>query len=168
MMGYYWMWRMVTMDREEWVTLVYGSYVPILGALVTLYGANGYCCFLWCFYTSVWLDHTISSFYLVYGSYVPILGALVTLLKADGYWCCFWWCFYTSVWLDHPISSTYLVWDKIWITHKSTTYILQANTWVPKALFWKGSLFQGLGPCRDLFTFGVPIYISGSLFQCFG
>ena len=37
------------MDREEWVTLVYGSYVPILGALVTHYGANGYCCFFMMF-----------------------------------------------------------------------------------------------------------------------
>ena len=56
----------VTMDREEWVTLVYGSYVPILGASVTLLNADSYCCFLWCFYTSVWLDHLISSFYLVW------------------------------------------------------------------------------------------------------
>ena len=27
---------------------------------------KGNCCFLWCFYTSVWLDHLISSFYLVW------------------------------------------------------------------------------------------------------
>ena len=33
---------------------------------------------------------------------------------------------------------------------------------------YKGSLFQGLGPCRDLFTFVVPMYISESFFQCFG
>ena len=27
---------------------------------------KGNCCFWWCFYTSVWLDHLISSFYLVW------------------------------------------------------------------------------------------------------
>ena len=33
-------------------------------------------------------------------------------------------------------------------------------------IIYKGSLFQGLGPCRDLFTFVVPMYISESFFQC--
>ena len=43
-----------------------GDDVPILGALVTLLEAMGYCCFWWCFYTSVWSDHHISSLYLVW------------------------------------------------------------------------------------------------------
>ena len=43
-----------------------GDDVPILGALVTLLTAMGYCCFWWCFYTSVWSVHHISSLYLVW------------------------------------------------------------------------------------------------------
>ena len=43
-----------------------GDDVPILGALVTLFNAMGNCCFWWCFYTSVWSDHHISSFYPVW------------------------------------------------------------------------------------------------------
>ena len=43
-----------------------GDDVPILGAVVTLLKADGYFCFWWCFYISVWLDHLISSFYLVW------------------------------------------------------------------------------------------------------
>ena len=38
---------LVTMEREEWVTLVYGSYEQVakLGAVVTLFKAVGYCGF---------------------------------------------------------------------------------------------------------------------------
>ena len=45
MMGYYGCISRVTMEHEEWVTLVYGSYnhVPISYGVVTLMEANFYC-----------------------------------------------------------------------------------------------------------------------------
>ena len=54
--------------RSSYIIIVsgMGDDVPIWGALVTLYGAIGYCCFWWCLYTSVWSDHHISSLYLVW------------------------------------------------------------------------------------------------------
>ena len=34
-----------------------GPYVANLGAVVTLFEAIGYCCFLWCFITKIWSGH---------------------------------------------------------------------------------------------------------------
>ena len=87
-----------------------GDDVPILGALVTLLEAMGYCCFWWCFYTSVWSDHHISSLYLVWEMTCQFWVQWWHFLTVKGN-CCVWWCCYTSVWSDHHISSFYLVWE---------------------------------------------------------
>ena len=50
----------VTMVSEWVVTVIasaIGPHVPNLGAVVTLFGAIGYCCFWWCFITKVWSSH---------------------------------------------------------------------------------------------------------------
>ena len=58
----------ISMVRSSYIIILsgMGDDVPILGALVTLLEAMGYCCFWWCSYTSVWSDHHISSLYLVW------------------------------------------------------------------------------------------------------
>ena len=43
-----------------------GDDLSILGAVVTLLEAMVYCCFWWCFYTSLWSYHHISSLYVVW------------------------------------------------------------------------------------------------------
>ena len=70
----------------------------------------GYCCFWWCFYRWVWLDHHISSLYLVWEMTCQFWGPWWHFLEVMGY-CCFWWYFYKWVWSDHHISSLYLVWE---------------------------------------------------------
>ena len=100
------------MVRSSYIIIIsgMGDDVPILGALVTLLTAMGYCCFWWCFYTSVWSVHHISSLYLVWEMTSQFWGL----------WSRFWlqWVtvvfndvFFTSVWSDHHISSLYLVWE---------------------------------------------------------
>ena len=69
-----------------------GDDVPILGALVTLLNAMGFCCFWWCFLYIIMVG---SSYIIILSGMrddVLILGAPVTLLNAMGF-CCFWWCF---------------------------------------------------------------------------
>ena len=58
----------IGMVRSSYIIIVsgMGDDVPILGALVTLFGAMGNCCFRWCSYTIVWSDHHISSLSLVW------------------------------------------------------------------------------------------------------
>ena len=102
----------ISMVRSSYIIIVsgMGDDVPILGALVTHFNAMGNCCFCWCFYTSVWLDHHISSFYPVWEMTCQFWGLWWHFLTVKGN-CCFWWCFYTSVWSDHHISSFYPVWE---------------------------------------------------------
>ena len=61
----------ISMVRSSYIIILpgMGDDVPILGAVVTLYGAMGNCCFWWYFYTLVWSDHHISS-YAYYGHLV--------------------------------------------------------------------------------------------------
>ena len=65
-----------------------GDDVPILGALVTLFGGDGLLLFLMMF---LYLSMVRSSYNIILsgmGDDVPILGALVTLFNAIGN-CCF-------------------------------------------------------------------------------
>ncbi len=82
----------ISMVRSSYIIIVsgMGDDVPILGALVTLYGATGNCCFWWYFYTSVWSDHHISSLYLVWemtcqfwGLWSHFTGQRVTVVFDD-------------------------------------------------------------------------------------
>ena len=84
------MFLFISMVRSSYIVIVsgMGDDVPILGALVTLFGGDELLLFLMIFlYISV-----VRSLYIIIvagmGDDVPIWGALVTLLEAMGY-CCF-------------------------------------------------------------------------------
>ena len=89
----------IIMVRSSYIIILsgMGDDVPILGAVVTLLEAMGYCSFWWCFYTSLWSDNHISSFYLVWEMTSQFWVQWWHFLEVKGN-CCFWWCCYTSVW----------------------------------------------------------------------
>ena len=80
-----------SMVRSSYIIILsgMGDDVPILGALVTLFNAMGNCCFWWCFYTSVWSDHHISSFYPVWEMTCQFWGLWSCFLGQSVY-CCFY------------------------------------------------------------------------------
>ena len=102
----------MSMVRSSYIIIVsvMGDDVPILGALVTLFGGDSSCCFWWCFFTPVRSDHHISSLYLVWEMTCQFWGLWWHFLEVMSY-CCFWWYFYKWVWSDHHISSLYLLWE---------------------------------------------------------
>ena len=75
----------ISMVRSSFIIILsgMGDDIPILGALVTLFNAMSNCCFWWCFYTSVWLDHHISSLYLVREMTSQFWGQWVTVVFDD-------------------------------------------------------------------------------------
>ena len=73
----------ISMVRSSYIIIVssMGDDVPILGALVTLLKAMGYCHFWWCCYTSVRSDHHISSLWRVNELMCQFLGLLSHISK---------------------------------------------------------------------------------------
>ena len=74
------------MVRSSYIIIVsdMGDDVPILGAVVTLFGGDGLLLFLMMF---LHISMVRSSYILIVsgiGDHVPILGAVVTLFGGDG------------------------------------------------------------------------------------
>ena len=74
------------MVRSSYIIIVsgMGDDVPILGALVTLFGCNGLLLFLMMFLYIRMVRSSYINIVSGMGDYVPILGAVVTLFGGNG------------------------------------------------------------------------------------
>jgi len=120
----------ISMVRSSYIIILpgMGDDVPILGALVTHLTAMGNCCFWWCFYTSVWSDHHISSLYLVWEMTCQFWVQWSHFLEAMGY-CCFGWYFLDGS-LCPPGQCGYLViWSSGHLFFLSIVHLVNMVIW---------------------------------------